>query len=115
MIVADEGLNANFIWELRDSGYEIEWIGEIGKGMDDYSVIEYVQEKSGVLITEDKDFGEWVFSHHISGLTIIFLRYEKADFPVILNFLKVALKEIENAHENEFITINRNKIRKRKI
>lgn len=46
MIVADEGLNANFIWELRDSGYEIEWIGAVSKGMNDYSVIEYVREKA---------------------------------------------------------------------
>ncbi len=25
--------------------------------------------------TEDKDFGEWVYAHHISGISVIFLRY----------------------------------------
>jgi hypothetical protein len=32
-----------------------------------------------ILLTEDKDFGEWVFAHKVSGLTIILLRYSKEE------------------------------------
>lgn len=27
------------------------------------------------ILTEDKDFGEWVFAHHVQGLSVLFLRY----------------------------------------
>lgn len=115
MILADEGLNANFIWELRRVGYEIQWIRDIHPGMDDFDIIELAREKGKILITEDNDFGEWIFSHRISGLSIVFLRYDKVDYPIILSYLKSALQSIQESEGNEFITINRNKIRRRKI
>lgn len=52
MILADEGLNANFIRELRAVGYNVEWIGNIQKGMDDYHVLKLAKEKTKILITE---------------------------------------------------------------
>lgn len=51
----------------------------------------------------------------MSGLTIIFLRYDKEDYDTILSFLQSALKTIETDGKNEFITINKNKVRRRKI
>ncbi len=83
--------------------------------MDDEDIIALAKQNSQVLITEDKDFGEWIFAHQLSGLTIIFLRYEKEDYDIILSFLRSALKTIEADEKNEFITINKNKIRRRRI
>lgn len=115
MILADEGLNGNFIEALRKEGYNINWVKETNSGMNDEDIISLAKINNQVLITEDKDFGEWVFSHQLTGLTIIFLRYDKDDFDLILSFLKKALKTIEINKRNEFITINKNKIRRRSI
>ena len=76
MIIADESLNGNIVRELRELEFEVDWILESKAGIADSEVIEYAKENNGLLITEDKDFGEWVFSHKIDGLTIVFLRYE---------------------------------------
>lgn len=83
--------------------------------MADEDIIALAKQNSHVLITEDKDFGEWIFSHQLSGLTIIFLRYDKEDYDTIFSFLKSALKTLETEEKNEFITINKNKLRRRKI
>ena len=115
MIIADEGLNANYIRALREIGYEVEWIQEIHHGLDDLSIIQYAKEKGAILITEDKDFGEWVFAHKVSSLTIILLRYDKKDFEKILSYLVETLSEIYDHKEIEFIAINRNKVRRRKL
>ena len=115
MILADEGLNGNLVRALREDGYQIVWIKETNAGMDDEDIIALARQNSQILITEDKDFGEWIFSHQLSGLTIIFLRYDKEDYKTILSFLKSALKTIEAGGKNEFITINKNKIRRRRI
>lgn len=115
MILADEGLNANIIRELQAENYEVEWIRNVQIGMDDYDVLLRAKAGNHILITEDKDFGEWVFAHHVSGLTVIFLRYDTRSYSTILAFLKTVLKELEGSEENQFITINRNKVRRRKI
>ena len=115
MILADEGLNGNIIRTLRADGYQIVWIKESNIGMADEDIIALARQNSQVLITEDKDFGEWIFAHRLSGLTIIFLRYDKEDYNTILSFLLSTLKTIEADEKNEFITINKNKIRRRII
>ena len=115
MILADEGLNGNIIRALRTDGYQIVWIKETNIGMADEDIIALAKENSQVIITEDKDFGEWVFAHQLTGLTIVFLRYDKKDYNTILSFLRSMLKTIEADEKNEFITINKNKIRRRRI
>ena len=118
MILGDEGLNGNIIRELRNLDIEIDWILEISPGITDEEVIKYAKANKKILITEDKDFGEWIFAHKITGLTIIFLRYEKKDYEQIVKFLKKLVIEIidENLeHTYHFITINKNKVRRRRI
>ena len=115
MILADEGLNGNLVRALREKGYQVIWIKETNVGMDDEDIIALARQNSQILITEDKDFGEWIFAHQLSGLTIVFLRYDKEDYNAILSFLKSALKTIETDGKNEFITINKNKVRRRRI
>ena len=83
--------------------------------MTDEDIIALARQRGQILITEDKDFGEWIFSHHLFGLTIIFLRYDKEDYDIILSFLKSTLKTIATDGKNEFITINKNKVRRRNI
>jgi predicted nuclease of predicted toxin-antitoxin system len=115
MILADEGLNGNLVKALREDGYQIMWIKETAAGMADEDIIVLARQNNQILITEDKDFGEWIFAHQLSGLTIIFLRYDKEDYDTILSFLRSALKTIESSGKNEFITINKNKVRRRRI
>jgi predicted nuclease of predicted toxin-antitoxin system len=115
MIVADECLNGKLIAALEQAGYELTAISRTASGIDDLRVLQTAEKLNAVLITEDSDFGEWVFSHHLTNVTIVFLRYDKVDYPVILNFLLGSLKEIEESEERQFITINKNKIRFRKI
>lgn len=115
MILADEGFNGNLVRALREDGHEIVWIKETNAGMTDEDIIALARQNSQILITEDKDFGEWIFSHQLSGLTIVFLRYDKEDYDTILSFLRSALKTLESDEKNEFITINKNKVRRRII
>ena len=80
----------------------------------DEEVILITEKQGEILITEDKDFGEWVFAHNIKTISITFLRYEKSDFDQILLSLTHVLNNFDNQDDqNYFITINKNKIRKR--
>ena len=118
-ILADEGFNGNFVRELREVGFDIEWIVETNAGILDEEVIEIAKANNQILLTEDKDFGEWVFAHQATGLTIVFVRYKAEDILEIIESLVLILKELEGSksYENiyEFITISRGKIRRREI
>ena len=116
-ILADEGFNGNFVRDLRNQGFSIEWILEISPGISDFKVIDHAKSNNQILLTEDKDFGEWVFAHQVEGLTVIFIRYKVADVSEIAENLTLILKELKSRTEEEFefITINKNKIRRRKI
>ncbi|MEM9885406.1 MAG: DUF5615 family PIN-like protein [Bacteroidota bacterium] len=118
LILADEGFNGNFVKALRVQAFQVDWVLEISAGISDEEVIELAKGNKQTLLTEDKDFGEWVFAHQVTGLTIIFVRYKKEDYDIILDSLISVLSELEKETEeqkNEFITINKNKIRRRQI
>lgn len=115
MIIADECVNRNLVISLRKAGYNVTYIAEIDSGIPDIEVLKASKNLKGILITEDSDFGEWVFAHKITTVTIIFLRYNKEDFEVIEQYLLESLRKLEQKESTQFITINKNKIRYRSI
>lgn len=115
MYLADEGLNYRFIKALRAEGLRVDWVKDLRPGISDFQVIEHARKKYAFLITEDKDFGEWIFAHHIKGISVILLRYQKQDETKILHHLRNALTTDEYSSSDQFITITRDKIRKRPI
>ena len=68
-----------------------------------------------IILTEDKDFGEWVFSHHIKGISVILLRYQFKEQDEIIDSLVTYLKNNHNKLNDKFVTITTNKIRIRNL
>ena len=79
MIVADENIDQTLIDFLRRRDFEVYSIRENHAGISDAEVIQIVMSKKGVLLTEDKDFGELVFAHGIIGVAVVFLRFHKTE------------------------------------
>jgi predicted nuclease of predicted toxin-antitoxin system len=47
---------------LRERGYTVEWVPEVFNGdPGDEAIIDKALDDGSVLITADKDFGEWIF------------------------------------------------------
>ena len=59
------------------------------------------------------------FAHQIRGLTIVFIRYQADEIQEIIENLILILRALEADHTKtgkfEFITLNKNKIRRRRI
>jgi predicted nuclease of predicted toxin-antitoxin system len=75
MILADENVPFEITKSLRGEGFEVTSIYETARGIGDEQVIELALKFDFILLTEGKDFGEWVFAHHAKGLSVLFLRY----------------------------------------
>jgi hypothetical protein len=62
----------------------------------------------------NKDFGEWVFAHHIKNLSVIFLRYPFPDMPTMADRVCVFLTDNALQHP-VFVTLTPKKIRIRQL
>jgi predicted nuclease of predicted toxin-antitoxin system len=109
--IADENLNRSFVKKLQQAGFMIREICVEASGIQDSEVIELVRRENAILITEDKDFGEWVFAHEVTDLRVIFLRYDKSDLEQVAETLLYVAREFATKTGHFFITVTKNKIR----
>ena len=79
MILADENISSEIINALRSSGVEVFSIKENQSGVSDDEVINLSKKPPRVILTEDKDFGEWVYAHGEGKISVILLRYRSVD------------------------------------
>lgn len=114
MILADENIHSSIIATLRSAGFDVISVQEIAKGISDEDVIRLAIHNNWLLITQDKDFGEWVFAHHVTGLTVYFLRYSFGEANTIAQTI-VRLIGNEEYDRPYFATISTAKIRIRKL
>ncbi|GAB3911345.1 hypothetical protein GCM10028803_52540 [Larkinella knui] len=115
MIIADENIDHSIIAALRSSGIEIYSIYESNRGIRDEEIIESSRNPPRIILTEDKDFGEWVFSHHVNDISVIFLRYHFKDTQEITAIVSKLLSERFDEFIGCFTTITIHKIRTRRL
>jgi len=113
-ILADENIHSYIIQTLRDAEIKVISVSELSKGIKDEQVIGWALKMDYTILTEDKDFGEWVFAHHIQGLSVLFLRYFFQDYKIIAYSLRDFITTTV-LHPPVFITITIKKIRIRQL
>ena len=90
-------------------------IRETHPGITDQKIIKIAKSHKGLIITEDKDFGELIFSYNLRGCSVMLLRYGKSDFEQVEKNVFKALEYYEKNPNHYFMTITSSKIRVRKI
>lgn len=115
MILADENTHTAFITALRKIPVDVLSIKESYRGMQDEEIILLAKTTNRVILTEDKDFGEWVFSHKIKGISVIFLRYHFRETEQIIKIVSAMIKTGTEKMYGKFTTITPQKIRTREI
>ena len=115
MIIADENIDSKIIQAIRSIPINTISVFEDYRGISDEDVLFLSKELEKIILTEDKDFGEWIFAHKIKGVSVIFLRYHYSETDLIIKILKDVLKNRREKLFNKFTTITVNKIRIREI
>jgi predicted nuclease of predicted toxin-antitoxin system len=115
LIIADENIDPRIIHALRAAGFDVMSVFETHRGIDDYAIIELSRNPPRIILTNDKDFGEWVFAHHESELAVILLRYDFYEWSLISQRLVGFLRLHSPTIWNKFVTFTLNNIRIRNI
>lgn len=115
MIIAGENIEQHWIDLLRSEGYPVLSVREVSPGISDMDVVAIAKSNSGILITEDKDFGELVFAHGINGLSVVFLRYDQPRYEQIQQSVLDVIAGYHHREGHFFITISASLVRIRTI
>ncbi len=114
-ILADEDVDFRLINNLRAKGFEVISVLKDYQGVSDKEVLEIAKNREALLLTEDKDFGTWVFAHCEKCVGIIYLRYKAGEFETISNSLHTTLAKYGNSLYNKFTVITPRKLRIREL
>lgn len=114
-IVADEDVDFRIVTALMRAGFDITSVLREHQGMSDAGVIELAKQTGSILVTEDSDFGHWVFARNERDISVIFLRYDSADYGRIAESLIRVLNDHGESLYGKFAVITCNKIRIREI
>lgn len=115
MILADENIDGQIIDAIRTIGVEVHSVADTHSGIKDEKVIELSKNPPRIILTEDKDFGEWVFAHGIVDISVILLRYKFADTAQIIQVVTDLLTRKINDLVGKFTVITIDKIRIRDL
>lgn len=84
-------------------------------GIMDEEVIALSKNPARIILTEDKDFGEWVYAHQEQAISVIFLRYHFSEALEIRQILLNLLQDKGPELFGKFTTLTTRKIRIRSL
>jgi predicted nuclease of predicted toxin-antitoxin system len=73
--VADESCDFGVVRALRASGHDVIAIAETSPRIADERILAIAREKTRILLTEDKDFGELVYARKHETAGVILFRF----------------------------------------
>ena len=109
--LADVNVERGIIELLRNMGFDVRWVADLDKFMEDQQVLKLAEKENRILLTNDKDFGELVFRRkkEISGL--ILFRVKGQDTGLKKQLLKRLLKGHKDKLKGYFVVVTKDKFR----
>ncbi len=114
-ILVDESVDYRIVKFLRKKEFHVISILEEYRSVSDKIVLDIARENDAILLTEDKDFGEWIFAYHEKGVGVILLRYKPVALKPIIKSLFSVLQSYGDSLARKFTVITVKKIRIREI
>ena len=109
--LADENCDFTVVRALRGAGHDVLCVSEITPRAEDYEVIKLADDEKRILLTEDKDFGQLVYSHGQKTLGVIFLRFPTSARRRIAKVVANLVKQQGEKLAGCFITVQPGRVR----
>jgi predicted nuclease of predicted toxin-antitoxin system len=109
--LADENCDFTVVEALRAAGHDVLCISEITPRAEDSEVIKIADDEKRILLTEDKDFGQLVYSYGQKTLGVIFLRFPTSTRRQISRAVINLVKQQGDKLAGCFITVQPGRIR----
>ncbi len=103
---------ARFLKRLR---YDVIYPSEEYRRLSDLEILKIARKEERIIITNDKDFGDYIFYQKLNTYGIILLRLQDESVENKLKVLKLLLKNFARKLKGNLIILTEEKIRIRKI
>ena len=112
-LLVDESTGKQFSSLLQAEGYDTQYVGDVLPGASDEKVVDFAEKEKRILITDDKDFGKFVYRMQRPKTGLIFLRLSSLLAQERVRIVKNILSQY-NA-EGTFLILKDGSMRQRKI
>ena len=113
-LFADENVDRQIVEQLRFDGHEVLYVAELEPSIPDNIVFDRANERSALLLTEDKDFCEIVFRDgRLSSGGVVLLRLAGLSVERKTRIVSDAFRENHLRFLDHFTVISPGKIRMR--
>lgn len=109
--LADESCDFSVVRALRCSGHDVVAVSEISPRAEDPEVINLALREKRILLTEDKDFGQLVYSHGLESIGVIFMRFPSQTRKQIARDLSKLVKQEGDKLIGSFVVVQPGRIR----
>lgn len=113
--IANENIPKYVCDNLVKQGIDVVNVVKLFPGAKDKTIIEYAIKENRIILTFDRDFGEFIFKEKFPVRGVILLRFSPKSPEFILQKINNLLKTPEIELENNFIVVEEDKVRVRKI
>jgi predicted nuclease of predicted toxin-antitoxin system len=115
LILFDENIEEYWIQLSKKSGIDYISIRENAFGISDEEVILTALQNKALLVTEDKDFGNLVFSHGYQGVSVLLIRYDKPNYNLIEKVFLEIITNYSHLDNPKFMVLTGKKLRVRQL
>lgn len=109
--LADENISKSVVVWLREKGYDVLWIAENHRQLFDEKVLQLAFREKRILLTNDNDFGEFVFRQRLKHKGIILFRLRSESKEFYFSILEILLKSFSQKLEQSFTVVSENQVR----
>ena len=110
-LLCDENVDRLIVFMLREAGFDVTWIAEIARSVDDVVVLEIAATESRLLITADHDFGEHVFRQRATSAGVFLVRLAGLSDKEKANRVLHAIQTHGGEMLGNFSVLSQNKLR----
>jgi predicted nuclease of predicted toxin-antitoxin system len=111
LFLADESCDFAVVRALRSAGHDVTAVSETFPRAEDLEVITLALHERRILLTEDKDFGQLVYSHGLESVGVIFLRFPSQARRQIARDLTRLVKQEGDKLIGTFVVVQPGRIR----
>jgi predicted nuclease of predicted toxin-antitoxin system len=109
--LADEGIDRSIVDCLRGLGFDVFYVIEQVRSLDDDILLQIAHSETRILITRDKDFGELVYRLNKAHSGVILIRLEGCDTQERADIVCSLIKQYQEQLPKAFSVIQKGVIR----
>jgi predicted nuclease of predicted toxin-antitoxin system len=112
---ADENVARPIVQWLRQRGYDVLYAAEAAPGQEDVVWLYQAEQSERLIVTADKDFGEFIFRDRLNSHGVVLMRMHRLSLRERLARLAQAWSTAEANPTGKFIVITEGRVRVRNL